>query len=145
MSEMQELEKEARRQYTEQRLHEVAAYVSSLCDEIQEKITMNRRADLIYLAGWLVWLASDFVKLSYIGVFAFIIGLIYSAYTERKLSRAFGEFYGAIKILEILGLAEVDDINRAKRKRGVMQEMVSMVKGWATKKKEAQEKVYAPV
>lgn len=75
----------------------------------------------------------------------FVFSLIYDAYRWALLQRAFGKFFGAVETLRILGFIPPRDGEDTRNKKPIFEEGVSMVKRWFTEKKEAQEKVYAPV
>lgn len=148
MSETEELKKNTENSYRVQVYKELNAYLDSLSAEIDEALKRDREGLWVYTGCWLVWIASsvlDAYGLFYhLGLVGFFFGWGYSNYRSRVLSRALGKWRGAMDVLEILGIVSKrpPTVNRKKRKS--ISEFFDTVKNWAIKKKQAQDKVYAP-
>lgn len=74
----------------------------------------------------------------------YIIGMMITAITGMRSARARGEFYGAIRILEILGMLPPSKNGTPERKkRRAWAPGIDMVKSWFTQKQKVQKEAYA--
>jgi hypothetical protein len=145
MSEMEQLKQEADKQKIIQRYKELDAYIDKLSDDIDRCMKRQHDAWIVYFVAWFSWMIVGFFDKgqNYNFLMIFMFALIYTSYRQAKLSRAFGRFFGAMEVLEIMGF--IDKIDRGgKKKRKIVNEFSEMVTGWFKQKKEAQDKVYAP-
>lgn len=147
MSEEEELKANAARAKSVQTVKEVSTYLDNLSATIDLASRRHRDSSIIYGVAWIAWVAGGFftdMDGRYLLVMIFMFAMIYDQYRFQQLRRAYGEFFGAIKILQILGMIPPDREDGETKKREYVSEFFDMVKGWATKKKEAQEKVFQP-
>ncbi len=144
---MQDLKVEAQRQATSQRIQEVGDYLEKLSADIDVMFKRREDAHRIYLMAWFSWTTVVFTRIPFVDdlfMIIFILTLVYDFYRTLIVTRAVGEYIGAIKVLEILGFIPPDQNDGIQKKIRVWSEMTETVKGWFTSKKTAQEKVYAP-
>jgi hypothetical protein len=146
MSEMEQLKEETEKQFLIQRYTELNNYIDTLSADIDLCMKRNNDANLVYGVAWISWVAVGFFakEFDYLFAMIFMMALIYSGYRHSKLARAFGKFFGAIKVLEIMGFMDKTDTRGKKKKRKILNEFADTVKGWFAQKKEAQDQVYAP-
>ncbi len=145
MSENDELKKAANAQRAHEQVNEIATYLDSLTVEIEAGFKKQWAAEVIYLVAWFAWIMCAIFAPAFVLIFQiiFIGALSYSWIRLAQIKRSLGEFYGALKILEILGMIGPDHGDRHKRKRHVWSEGADMVKSWFVSKKKAQEEVFA--
>ncbi len=147
MSEQEELQKGRNESKTRSIIEGVSKYLDTLSAEIDECFTREWSAWIIYFVAWFGWAMSSFLDFPpghSVMQMIFIISIFYEAYRRAITARKVGEFVGALKMLELLGMIPPTGGNR-RRQRKIWSEGVDIVKGWFTRKKEVQEKVYAPV
>lgn len=149
MSEMEQLKKNADDALRKQRYDALNLYIGELSVTIDAALLKSRKASLIHMATCVGWIATIFTGVSWlhaVGWFAFLVTLLYSTYCDREFSKAIAEFDGMHNTLKLLGLitCECDKHGKKRKRKRVLNEMRDVVKGWAIKKKEAQDKVFAP-
>lgn len=147
MTEEEELKANAAKAKSMQTVKEVGVYLDRLSSKIIESDKRKKHSMIIYGIAWLAWVASGFFTDTageYWFLMMFVFALIYDQFRFAQCRRAYGEFIGAIAILQLLGMIPPDKPDGEKKKREIVSEFFGMVKGWATKKKEVQEKVFAP-
>lgn len=146
MSETDDLKKGAEDSKIRQTYQAINDYMDSLMEKITEAKKKRKVSSVIYHIAWLVWMVTLFFSdtVTYYGLLLFTFALMYDSFRFTKETNAYSEFLGAIKILEILGYIPPRPPNGEKKKRKIFSEFRDMVKGWAIKKKEAQDKVFAP-
>jgi hypothetical protein len=148
MTEMEQLKQNADDALKQQRITALNDYLDVLSKRIDECLKKDRDSWYVFLLCWLMWMAMSFVPvlkpLEPIGLLFYFGGWAYTGWHGRNLSRAFGEFRGAIKVLEILGFIQPHDHDGDRKRRRVWSEGADIVKGWFTSKKKAQDAAYAP-
>lgn len=144
MTESEELKKNTEHQKAMQQMQAISAYLDTLLEEIDR--TSKRAADsnIIYLVVWLCWVAVGFFAQWADNMFQlfFVAALCYDFYRSIQRARAFAEFRGAVKILELLGMIPPRG-ERDESKSKFWEEGVAIVKGWFTKKETAKKEAYA--
>lgn len=146
MTEMEELENNAKLSKWKQTVGEASAYLDRLTDAIDVARRQHNWSFGIYIVVWLSWVAAGFwsPEIDHAMETVFLFALIYDGFRFARLQAATAEFLGAIRMLKILGMIPPDRDEGEKKKRRTMSEFFDMVKGWAIKKQKAQEEVYAP-
>lgn len=147
MTEDQQLKENAEKQYREQRLAELDAYMTKLANRCHEAFKKSLWSGLYVLVAFIVMIGLSFVN-DIIGTVAMVIYfgiLAYSIYTDRVVAKCMGELEGAARVLKILGLSDIDwdELGKTRRRR-VWSSMVDTVKGWSIKKQKAREEAYKP-
>lgn len=144
---MDNFRREADKSKSLQQMKDITEYLNRVADHIEECRKGYDGSMLIFTVAWIAWVASDYVEhgaFTNIFLIIYLLAVLYNNLRYTWLCSAKAEFSGAIKILEILGMIPPRPPRGEKKKRRMWSEMVDVVKGWATRKKEAQEKVYAP-
>lgn len=147
MTEKEQLEQGMLESKFRQQVKALGEYLDELTDAIDLAQKKYRVSSVIYLIVALVWIGSGVVFDDSVHewfTLAYIAALIYDHFRFTKLMKAHSEFRGCIKTLEILGMIPPSKPDGEKKKRKILSEFRDMVKGWAIKKKEAQDKVFAP-
>jgi hypothetical protein len=147
MTEQEELKKGVLESKFRQQVEALGEYLDELTDAINLAQNKYRISSVIYLIVAVIWIVSGVVfddSAHAWFTLAFIAVLIYDNFRFVELMKARSEFRGCIKTLEILGMIPPSKPDGEKKKRKILSEFRDMVKGWAIKKKEAQDKVFAP-
>lgn len=149
MTESEQLKQNAEKEWLKQRNQELTAYMDGLHDKIRVAIKNMQNAIIVLIVAWMAMMIAGFSGVGWLHAVCFIAYLVavgYMIWRDRQGAQAVAEFKGALNVLRILGLIDYDlDSLGSRHRRKVLSELVDMVKRWTTKKKEAQEKVYAPV
>ncbi len=145
MSEMDDLKLEAEASRVRAQYEAINTYMDTLTTAINAAENKYRISKVIYTIMCLVWMGTIFLpnEVTYLGLLGFMFALMYDGYCFTKLMCAYREFRGAIEILRILGFIPPRP-PEGEKKRKLWSEFTDMVKGWATNKKAAQDKVFAP-
>lgn len=148
MTETDDLKQKAAESKARQQVESVGAYLNSLSREIDSCIIREQDAWIIYMIAWGAWMIAGFITGNDGGQvmeLIFFISLVYQSYRHTRTRRAFGEFAGAIKVLELLGMVPPrPPKGERESKKRVWSEGIDIVRGWAAKKQKAQEEAYAP-
>lgn len=156
MSEMEQLKKNAEEQLANQKLNEISKYLEHLLATGDKtyywRIRAGRLVDIVFFSYigllWLeVWLETpelirDIANHSWFVIL--VITIARDFLLNAKHIHAVGEWQGAVKTLEILGILDHRTKRGNPRKKRVWEEGVNMVKSWFEKKKKVQEEVYVP-
>lgn len=147
MTESEELQKNADQQYRMQRYAELNAYMDTLMVRIEKDLRASLWSGLYALIAFIGMMILSLVSdtLSSIAMVAYFVVLAYSVYTDRVAAKSMSELEGAIRVLKILGLTDIDwdNIGRTRRRR-VWSSLTDTVKGWVTKKEKVQKEAYQP-
>lgn len=155
MSEMEELKRNAEISKAKQHIDAMNAYIQQISAELDHAWRKEHQSWTVYIIAWLVWVLSNFVNhiplwgpiIDMLGFFIFLGGWLYTFYWGRELALVGGKYKGMMKTLFLLGYIDWDPEDpghRARLKEGVWAKGAALVKSWATKKKAAQDKVFAP-
>ncbi len=147
MSESEDLKASAERTKSLDKVRAMSEYLDRLTDRIDKAFARERDSMIIYWIVWFCWIAAGFISKEVNSLFElfFIGALIYSGLRTTERARAVGEFRGAIKTLEILGMIPPKGSGeREEKKKHFWEEGIDMVKSWSKKKAEKQEEAYAP-
>jgi len=148
---MDKLKEEADKAYRVQRFTAVNEYIEKVSAKIDVLFKKARLAASIHMGVCVFMMISGFFHNPLMTITALLLMLLSMgrmAYWDRKLSRQFGEFHGALKVLHLLGLLDFDPdetMKRAKKRRFAWLDGLNLVKKWSADKKAAQDKVFAPV
>lgn len=147
MSEHEDLQKAVKESKGRTQMERISNYLDDLMARIDSCHERERSSWIIYAVAWGSWVLSAFFNENHgstlMGM-VFIVALMYQSTCTTITRRALGEFIGAIKILEILGMIPPMSGGNNRRKRSVWNDGIDMVKMWAAHKKQVQEKVYSP-
>jgi hypothetical protein len=146
MSEREDLEHSALLEKTRQTVERVSTYLDELTANIEEAKRKQEWSRRIYFAAWVVWILLPiwYPNLYSIFTILFFFALIYDSVVFSQVVGAYKEFFGAIKMLELLGYFEPRDRGNTQRKKRFWEKGIEIVRGWATKKKELQDKAFSP-
>lgn len=157
MSETDDLKLETQKQAMMQKMDSISQYLDMLIKKSSDTFYWSMRADAleffsfsgytaIAFACSLTHTSKDMTDLYLNLAWLVVLTAIFRGWNlNREWAKAEAEWKGAITILNLLGMVPPPpDRTRDKKKVGVWSEGIDMVKGWATKKQAAQEKVYAP-
>lgn len=147
MTESEDLKASAERMRQKEKVAEMEKYIDILIARVETTLKRDRDAIILYTIIWACWVLSSILVPAFSTLFEtfFICGLIYSGVRTAQRARAFGEFRGCIKTLEILGMIPpISPKGDTENKKQVWSEGADIVKGWFTKKKKMQDKVLVP-
>ncbi len=146
MSEMDELKKAALDSKNRAQVDAIGEYLDSLMAEIDDARKKEKYAWIMYSILWLVWVGTGFIHngiVQEVGMVGFFFGLITTSITGMRVRSAYGEFLGAVRILEMLGMIPPSSGSRETKKKRFWTPGIDMVKSWFTKKEKAQKEAYA--
>lgn len=156
MSEMDDLKKGAEESKAVQQMQSISAYLDELSAECWKRLKWSLRCDtleMFAMLGYVVILTTGvfmdtpevFLRGALNWAFTvFIFSAIRSWSANKLWQKKEGEWDGAIKILQLMGMIPPDQERGAKKRRRTVSEFFGMVKAWAMQKKAAQEEIYAP-
>ncbi len=147
MTETEQLKKNADDALVKQRYREVSAYLDVLLKRMEHCVKWSMISSLAYMGAWVAWVILD-LAFPWGKGWWFIIwvaGLIWQQIWDVRLASVRGKLDGAFKVLELLGLVPpASEGDSRKKKKRFWEEARQIVKEWASKKKAAQDKAYAP-
>lgn len=148
MTESEDLKGKAEMFKKVQQWEELTKYVDGLVALNDINMRKSLQSGLVVVVFGIIWIASTFVDnlfVSIAGTVLYFGSLGYSMWTDRVFSKSMGQLEGAIRVLKILGLTDMDwdDMGRTRRRR-VWGDMADTVKGWFTRKQKVQEEAYKP-
>ncbi len=146
MTESEELKNNALLEEAKTKVAALGSYLDELTAKILVAEKAHKRSSRIYIVIWLIWVGLGFFSagLSHLFTAFFIIALIYDQYCFSRMIGTLAEFQGAIKVLEILGYIPPRGDGERSSKKHLWEVGVEMVNKWKAKKKELQDKVFAP-
>lgn len=144
ITEEEQLKKNTEHQKAMQQMQAISAYLDSLMTKIEETSKRAADANIIYVVVWVCWLVAGFFGRWADDMFQlfFVAALCYDFYRTILRARAYAEFRGAVKMLELLGMIPPPG-ERDEGKSKFWEEGVAIVKGWFTKKEAAKKEAYA--
>lgn len=140
MSEMEELKRNAEREYVRQRHEEVQKYLDTLMDEIDNTLYWSLRGDKLFFFAFLMyfvlfgvsaWLDTpkEVTDIAYeLHVIVVWVSIFRSWFLYRDMSVASSEFRGAITMLRKLGMLKGDLDEGETRKQKVKEPMFARIK-----------------
>lgn len=146
MSESEDLKKNADISRATQQVDALRKYLQFLNARISETRSRQKSSFKIWALAWLAWVVGGAFNpgMNYVLLIMFMLTWFYDSFRLTQLMKAYAEYRGAIRVLEILGHLKVDEDQGDRKKRKIFEEGVSMVKRWFSEKKAVQEKAYAP-
>lgn len=147
MSESEDLKKSAERIKSQETLDAMSKYLDKVIARVDETMAREKDSMIIYWIVWACWITVGYFSKTGNSLFEmfFIFALIYNALRQSLRARAFGEFKGCVKTLEILGMIPpIGPRGDREKKKQVWSEGIEIVKGWLKKKEKVQDEAYAP-
>lgn len=146
MTEQEQLEQNTHHQKIRQQMSDVSAYLDRLTAGIDLAFKKEKDAFIIQMFVWVAWVAVGFFSPAGNALFSlfFMMSIFYVSHRSVQRSRLFGEFKGAIKMLELLGMIPPMGSGSESKKKRLWSEGADMVRGWFKKKEKAQDEAYAP-